>query len=150
MDIVAGLSIAKSALDIVKAVREALKQKKLTSEQILEQLVALQDRLVDVNTALADADDENRRLKREIEDLKAQLQRRQFLRENYEFRDNMVWNRGAREGPYCPVCFEADDKLVHLQDLGDQCYDCTIHRQTFCPPHAYGRGDFTPPDYSQL
>jgi DNA repair exonuclease SbcCD ATPase subunit len=137
MDIIVGLGLAKNALDIVKAVREALKQKKLTPEDMFEYLSTLQDKLVDVKTALADADDENRDLKHRIQELQTELQTKRFIRENYEFRDNMVWKIGSREGPYCPVCFEANEKLTHLIDQGGQQFYCVIHKQTIWPPETY-------------
>ena len=69
IDIAVGLGLAKNALDIVKAVREALRQKKLTHEEMKDYLETLQDKLVDVKTSLAGADDDRRALHKRIEEL---------------------------------------------------------------------------------
>jgi predicted nuclease with TOPRIM domain len=70
MDIATGLGIAKTSLDLIRGVREALKKKTLSNEEIVAYLSDLQDRIVDLKTALSDADEENRHLKHELEEAK--------------------------------------------------------------------------------
>ena len=97
IDIVAGLSLAKNALDIVKAVREAHKQKKLTSEEMRDYLDTLQDKLVDVKTALSDADEEIRNLKRQLEE----ATRKADFGASFKSEHGVYWRDGF---PYCPIC----------------------------------------------
>jgi hypothetical protein len=105
IDIVVGLGLAKNALDIVKAVREALKHTKLTPEETKDYLDTLQDKLVDVKTALADADDESRELRRQIEELK----RMADLGKDFQPMEGVYWRDNV---PYCPVCWDVDRKTV--------------------------------------
>jgi hypothetical protein len=99
IDIVAGLSLAKNALDIVKAVREAHKQKKLTSEEMRDYLDTLQDKLVDVKTALSDADEEIRNLKRQLEE----ATRKADFGASFKSEHGVYWRDGF---PYCPICWD--------------------------------------------
>src|SRR3989442_8137862 len=107
IDIAAGLALAKNGLDIIKAVREAAKQKKLTDEEFLDYLATLQDKLVDVKTALADADEENRKLKRQLDDREAQ----RALKADMEFQQDggFYVRKSERDAgnpvAYCPVCW---------------------------------------------
>jgi len=133
LDIAASLSLAKNTLDLIRGVREAVKQKKLSNEDMLDYLNTLQDKIVDMKTTLADADDENRELKRTITELQEKLAERQFNKDHYEFHDNMVWEVGIRRQPYCPTCFYVDDRLVPLQQRGRQEYHCAIHEKNFWP-----------------
>jgi hypothetical protein len=71
IDMAAGLALSKNALDIVMAVRKAMREKKtLSDEEMRDYLETLQDKLVDVKTALMEADEENRSLKGQLADAK--------------------------------------------------------------------------------
>jgi cell shape-determining protein MreC len=129
--IVEGLGIAKTAVELTKAVREALRNKKLTQEEMRDYLDTLQDKLIDVKTSLADADDENRELKQKVRELENKLAEREFLKENYEFRNSMIWRKGSNKEPYCSICFERDGILTHLTQMSPSDYYCVIHKQTF-------------------
>jgi hypothetical protein len=107
IDLVAGLTLAKTSLDIVKGVREALKQKKLTPDEMKDYLDTLQDKLVDVKTALADADDERRELLKRIEE----LTRMADFGKDFKLAEGVYWREGV---PYCPVCWDVDRKTARL------------------------------------
>lgn len=132
IDIVVGLGLAKNALDIVKAVREALKQKKLTNEEMKDYLDTLQDKLIDVKTALSDADDENRDLKRQIDELK----RMADFGKDFKLEEGVYWRDKV---PYCPICWDVERKPVRLggptaKPVGfynSMAWECAFHRTLF-------------------
>lgn len=37
-------------------------------------------------------------------------------REDIVYQDNLLWLKGE-SAPYCPNCFEANDKLIHMQSI---------------------------------
>lgn len=130
IDLVAGLGLAKNAFDIVKGVREALKQKKLTPDEMKDYLDTIQDKLVDVKTALADADDERRALLKRIEE----LERYAEIGKAFISAHGVFWYEGF---PYCPTCWNVDRKPVRLggpKPIGsgqNHAWTCPIHKLDF-------------------
>src|ERR1017187_8647118 len=108
IEIAVGLALAKNALDIVRAVREAIKEKKkFTEDEMRDYLETLQDKLVDVKTSLADADDQMRALKRQVEELK----RMSDFGAEFKLENGVYFREGV---PYCPVCWDVEKKPVRL------------------------------------
>jgi hypothetical protein len=65
-------------------------------------------------------------------------------RENMLFEETVYWKRknGEREGPYCPHCYEANDKILHLKPgMTRGSFSCPSCREVFhtrdfvFPPH---------------
>ena len=137
IDLIVGLGLAKNALDIVKAVREALKQKKLTDEEMRDYLEILQDKLIDVKTALADADDERRELKQQLEE----ATRKADFGSEFRFEYGVYWRDYH---PYCPVCWDLKRDPVRLSGpvwreginvaSGKALYSCPIDKSDFALP----------------
>ena len=107
IDIAVGLALAKNGLEIIKAVREAAKQKKLSNEEFLDYLATLQDKLVDVKTALADADEEQRNLRRLLEE----ATRKADFGASFRFEHGVYWREGY---PYCPICWDSKRQPTRL------------------------------------
>ena len=134
-DIAVGLSLAKNALDLVKAVREAHKQKKLTSEEMRDYLDTLQDKLVDVKTALSDADEEMRNLKRQLEE----ATRKADFGASFTSKHGVYWRDGF---PYCPICWDNSRQTTRLSgphphiltDAGKYVWTCSIDKGHFPLP----------------
>lgn len=134
MDIATGLGIAKTSVDLIKGIREALKKKTLSNEEILAYFADLQDRIVDLKTALADADDETRTLKRELEEQK----RATDFGGQLKPMDGVYWHD---DYAYCPACWDADRKPVRLGgpvnviDRGQfKAWTCPIHKVEYRTP----------------
>jgi hypothetical protein len=126
IEIAAGLVLAKNAIDIVKAVREAIRQKrKLTDEEMKDYLETLQDKLVDVKTALADADDENRQLKNELQEAK----RMADFGAEFSTGEGLYWRDNF---PYCPSCWDIERKPMRL---GGPVHDPHVGEIWQCPVH---------------
>jgi hypothetical protein len=107
MDIATGLGIAKTSLDLIKGIREDLKKKTLSNEEILGYFSDLQERIVDIKTALSDADDERRILQARIEE----LLRYADLGEGFKSAHGVYWHE---DFPNCPTCSDVDRKPVRL------------------------------------
>jgi len=135
IDLIVGMALAKNALDIVKGVREALKHKKLTDEEMRDYLETLQDKLVDVKTALADADDERRELKRQLDE----AARKADFGSEFRFEHGVYWRDHY---PYCPVCWDVRRDPVRLSgpvwrvfvSSGKVPYNCPIDKSDFALP----------------
>jgi len=127
IDLIIGMGLAKNALDIVRGVREALKQKKLTDEEMRDYLETLQDKLVHVKTALADADDERRSLLARI----AELERYADVGKDFKPAHGVYWYATY---PYCPTCWDVDRKPVRLAGPAHRQFNS--HRDVWtCPLH---------------
>lgn len=132
VDIVSAIALTKNAFDIVKGVREALKQKKLTPDEMRDYLDTIQDKLVDVKTALADADEENRALRRQIDELK----RMADFGKDFQFMEGVYWCQNV---PYCPICWDIDRKTVRLSGPTGKStgfsdvhgWECCFHKTLF-------------------
>ena len=76
--------------------------------------VGLTRQLLDAQRELLDMQAENNALRAKISDLQAHQQTAQHM--HYE--QNVYWRRppgqGIADGPFCPRCFDADQKVVRL------------------------------------
>jgi hypothetical protein len=136
IDIAAGLLLSKNALDIVMAVRKAIREKKkLTDEEMRDYLETLQDKLVDVRTALLEADEVNRALKGEIADAK----RMADFGAEFTKGEGLYWRD---KYPYCPSCWDIDRKPVRLggpvRDINrGETWRCPMHKVEHVTLHRY-------------
>lgn len=127
IDIAAGLALCKNALDIVMAVRKAIRdKKKLTDEEIRDYLETLQDKLVDVKTALMEADEENRSLKGQL----AEAKRMADFGAEFTTGEGLYWRE---KYPYCPTCWDTERKAVRLGEIPfdtdrGEIWQCPVHK----------------------
>jgi hypothetical protein len=85
-----------------------------------------------VKTALADADDEHRELKRQIEELK----RMADFGKDFQLEQGVYWRDNV---PYCPVCWDIDRKTVRLSGPAGKStgfmdvygWECCFHKVWF-------------------
>ena len=95
-------------------------------------LETIQDKLVDIKTAVADAAEENRTLRREIDELK----RMADFGNAFELKEGVYWRENV---PYCPVCWEVDRKPVRLAGPSNKAtgfanmygWECCFHKIVF-------------------
>ena len=69
-----------------------------------ESVAELYEKLLDVKQKLFELEDENRNLKQQLE-VKAEVERRPPFG---------YWFKKGDDDPFCPVCYEKDEKLIHL------------------------------------
>lgn len=73
----------------------------------------LYEKILDLRDQLMQADDENRALRRRVDELEEQLR----WKERLVFRYNVYWGRADEddpEWPYCPRCWDAERKAIRL------------------------------------
>ncbi len=85
---------------------------------------------IDAQKALTDLKEQNLKLREENLAFKEQikeLEEKLKIKEQLEFDGRMYWlkNGDTKEGPYCHLCYERDNKLIHLLDASDGFYKCS-------------------------
>jgi len=111
------LGLAKSASDIVKEALEFARASKNAD---------LAEKLIDAYRNIVELDDSNRQLKRENEKLQdkiAELEKRPELASKLRYDPTDVGSYflskdGKEDGPFCPVCWDVDSRLVRQYRSG--------------------------------
>ena len=133
MSITGGLSATKTGFDLIKSAVELLKRENVDVHEVQARLIELQGLMLEARSALVDAEEENRSLKREIEERVNQNR----LAEDMDFRMDggfYVRKSEAMKGviPYCPVCWKKDGKDIPLEKLSNPgLFKCRIHAASF-------------------
>lgn len=127
--ITAVLSSVKTATEIAKIIKDS--DASLSSAEAKLKVADLISALADVKLELAEVLDTLREKDLEISSLKQQLHEKQSMR----FDGKLYWIEGD-ETPFCPVCYESDNKLHHLtyNPGGPGCNSyrrCKICKNTF-------------------
>ncbi|MCG7985657.1 MAG: hypothetical protein JAY90_23335 [Candidatus Thiodiazotropha lotti] len=74
--------------------------------------IELREAITDLREALVNVKDENIDLKQRIRDLESSIDQKQKL----SLSNGVYWS-GGEDIPYCQVCFERDNKLIHLHNF---------------------------------
>jgi hypothetical protein len=132
MAIAAGLSATKTGFELIKGAVELLKRGSVDVHEIQARLIELQGLMLEACSALVDAEEENRRLKRTLEEQNNLT----ALTEDMEFQLDggfYVRRSEAEKGliAYCPLCWQKDHLTVPLEASGKPgSFRCSIH-ETF-------------------
>ncbi|WP_180770414.1 hypothetical protein, partial [Vibrio parahaemolyticus] len=103
------LSSVKTATEIAKLIKDS--DSNLQAAEVKLNMAELISNLADVKLELADLQTELRSKDIEIMELKERLNTKLTL--VYDSASEVYWRDGDH-APYCPSCYEADDKLIHL------------------------------------
>lgn len=131
-----GIAAAKLALDAGKLALDELRRPNSDSEKVRNHLIVLQDHILTAQRYLNEAEDENRQLRRQLED----VERARNVQADMEFQNDggFYIRRSEREAgnpvAYCAVCYGESQgtKLVPLRPTGDEgAYHCVIHTTLF-------------------
>jgi hypothetical protein len=130
MPIAEGIAAAKGALDVSKLVLDLLRRPNVDGQAVRDKLLELQDLIFSAQRALGDAEEENRQLRRQLDDrvaLKA-------LEEDLEFCSDGAFLRRKSEvakrldNPYCPACWGEKRLAVPLAPMEvTGYYRCPLH-----------------------
>lgn len=134
MPIAEGIAAAKSALDVSKIVLDLLRHPDVDGQKVRDKLLELQDLVFSAQRALGEAEEENRQLRRQLDDqgalrlLEADLEFCQdgaFLRRKSEMVRNV-------DNPYCPVCWGEKRLTIALAPMNVKgYYRCPIHEVAY-------------------
>ena len=99
-----------------------------------------QERIMELRAAVLNAQEENLQLREELSELK----RSTALRDEVSFDGAVYWRTlpdGQKDGPFCQRCYDADAKLIRLQNIAGSFFgdwDCAACDKT------YGKQSGTP------
>ena len=90
--------------------------------------VEAQERIMELREAILALQEENHALKDKVR----QLEENAKQKGEVNFDGAVYWRteNANRTGPFCPECFDTEDRLVRLQDY-DDAFFCTKHKQSF-------------------
>lgn len=102
------MSIISNAKEVAELV------KKLGNIDLYRRIVELEGEIVDLSA-------ESHRLKQQVHELQEKLS----VREQLQFLSRVYWlvEGETKTGPFCQVCYDADGKLIRLQDGTADDYD---------------------------
>ncbi len=124
------LTALKAAFDVVKTLKDADKafveaNYKVQLSEVFVTLADARGGIAELKTALLERD-------QEIGDLKERLR----IKAKKIWEQPCLWlqEEGRRDGPYCQVCYDRNEKLVHLHSYGDGSYQCPVCDKSYYPP----------------
>lgn len=113
MSIATGISATKTGFDLIKSATELLRRPSLDPSEVHARLLELQALLLEAQRALGEAEEENRILRRTLDEEKAARK----TTEKMVFASHVYWLRkdaGGLDGPYCTICWDDSRKLVRM------------------------------------
>jgi hypothetical protein len=147
-----GLATLKTAYDLSKGVRDALKSREVKLDEVTARMIEIQDLITEGRSALIDAQEElfkkNEELasmRRKVSELEVAISKKDeltFLHGVYwrtsQIKDGEDAEGNGRshvyyDGPFCPLCKDVDTKAVRMNHSGRlksglDCYRCEIHK----------------------
>lgn len=94
--------------------------------------VEAQEKIMELREAVIEFQEDNSKLKSRINELEEELK----IRGNLEYSKSVYWlwnedeagDNTIKDGPYCQRCYDAEQKLIRLQDWGDDwsCFNCKL------------------------
>jgi hypothetical protein len=128
MPIAEGIAAAKLALDAGTKALDLLRYPKIDGEAVRNKITEMQDLVFSAQRALGDAEEENRSLRRELDEVK----RMADIGKNFKSELGVYWLAGSS---YCPACWDVDRKPVRLggpiKDGRIKLYTCPLHKVTY-------------------
>src|SRR6266571_3103207 len=118
MMITSNMSIGEGHMGWYEAIKDAVTvADKLRDADLKQKMAAVQ-------VECAKLAEENARLRQE----NLQLHERIETRENMEYRDDVYWRRVSDlvEGPFCPRCFDKDQRQARMTRSEGEFWRCTV------------------------
>lgn len=128
MPIAEGLTATKAALDVARTALDLLRRPKIDGEQVRNKLIEMQDLIFSAQRALGDADDENRQLRRQLDDREAL----KAIEADLAFQPDGGHLLRKSDGAFCcPVCWGDQRRVVPLIPGANGYYSCAIHDSSY-------------------
>jgi len=134
---------AYSAVKNIKEIGEVLLNAKIDADskqrvtEVIEKLGGIQDTLFYIREELLKVQEENHNLKVQVKQLEEKLQQKgklQYIKPSY-----WVVEGETGDGPFCQRCYDAESKLVRLQEGSRDFWNCRECKNNYHGPN------YTPP-----
>lgn len=97
--------------------------------------IELKQMIVNLQGEIVNLVQERNELREQVGELENALK----IKKSLTFEDNAYWvvkEDKAREGPFCPACWDSKNQLIHLVDAGGSyspfvCPSCKMHYRTY-------------------
>ena len=119
---------AYSAVKAIKELGETLIKGKIDAEakekiyDMMTKLGSVQDQLFNIRELLITQQDENQKLKTRIKEIEDSVELKSKI--VYEKPSYWIKEGDQKDGPYCQRCWDADQKLVRLQEKSTGYFVC--------------------------
>ena len=120
IDIAIAVRSVKSAIEIAKLLKDSADsfdkaEVKLQLAELIGSLADAKMQIAEIQEALIDSDREKKALLNKLN-----------LKENLVYEKPYYWKKdgGNKEGPFCQLCYDKNDKLIRLQDWGNGEWEC--------------------------
>lgn len=118
----AALSSIKTAADLAKIIRDS--SSSLEQAEVKFKLAELIGALAEAKMDIASIRELILDKDKEIFELKGLL----------EIKEKVIWEKpyyflienSLKDGPYCPTCYDNQNKMIRLQDKGNGCWSCHV------------------------
>jgi hypothetical protein len=134
MTIAEGIAAAKLALDAGTKAIDLLRYPKIDGEAVRTKITEMQDLVFSTQRALGEAEEENRHLRRQLDEreqmkaVEADLE----MEPDGQYRYRASERAANKHIPYCPVCWGEHQKLIPLTPFGEgQAFQCGIHKTKY-------------------
>lgn len=136
MAIAEGITAAKAAFEVSRMALDLIRSPDIKAAEVQAKLLELQGLILSSQAALGDAIEENRQLRAENEQLKADRE----LQTSLIPAEGAYWKRntdGKLDGPFCTVCWDDARKLIRMVYVHDRqhdqkgllkVYNCLLHQ----------------------
>jgi len=127
IDIAVAVGSVKSAIEIAKLLKDSADsfdkaEVKLQLAELIGSLADAKMQIAEIQEALLESDREKKELLNKLN-----------LKENLVYEKPYYWKKTTeqeKEGPYCQLFYDKDQKLIRLQDWGNgewNCQSCKTH-----------------------
>jgi len=127
IDIAVAVGSVKSAIEIAKLLKDSTDsldkaEVKLQLAELIGSLADAKMQIAEIQEALLESDRDKKKLLDKLS-----------LKENLVYEKPYYWkkiNEQEKEGPYCQLCYDKDQKLIRLQDWENgewNCQSCKTH-----------------------
>jgi len=118
----AAFTSLKTATELAKIIKDSTNS--LEQAEVKFKLADLLGALAEAKVDMAEVQELLIQKDKEISSLKKELETKGNI--NWEKPYYFLHSENAKEGPFCPTCYDKDNKLIRLQEFGNGCWKCLV------------------------
>ena len=115
-----------AAIELVKSLKDA----KLSDAKVKDQMADLYLKLADLKMEMANLINENLDLKKKLSEAQENNEKRGEIKKMGLFYFQI--NEKGKDGPFCPGCYDGNNKLIHLKPMPSQFSRLATHQCPVC------------------